>query len=143
MAQAEPTRQLAIVTCMDARIDLPRALDLAPGEAHVLRNAGGVVTDDMIRSLAISQRRLGTREVMVIQHTRCGMMSITDEEFAGELEEAAGTLPPFAIEAFSDLESSVRDSVQRARESPFLLHTDAVRGFIYDIESHQVSELSV
>jgi carbonic anhydrase len=140
---AAPKRRVAIVTCMDARIDVYDALGLSPGEAHVLRNAGGVITDDVIRSLAISQRRLGTREVMVIQHTQCGMMSITDEEFAGELEEAAGEAPPFAIGSFADLETSLSESIQCVRESPFLLHTDAVRGFVYDIESHRLSEVSV
>ncbi len=137
-----PTRQLAIITCMDCRLDLSAALGIGVGEAHVLRNAGGVITDDMIRSLAISQRRLGTREVMVIQHTGCGMQSITDDEFRAELEEAAGVAPPFPIEAFGDLEDSLRQSIARIRRSPFLLHTDSVRGFVYDVGSHHLQEVA-
>jgi carbonic anhydrase len=138
---AKPTRRLAIVTCMDARLDVLGALGLRPGEAHVLRNAGGIVTDDVIRSLAISQRGLDTREVMIIQHTGCGMMSITDEGFAGELEEAAGEPPPFAIGSFADLDTSLRESIRRVQDSRFLLHTDSVRGFSYDVESHRLREV--
>lgn len=137
----EPTRKLAILTCMDCRIDIAAAIGLQRGDAHVLRNAGGVVTDDTIRSLAISQRKLGTREVMVVHHTDCGMQKITDEEFRAELEREAGAAPEFPIGAFADLEDSVRESVRRLRESPFLLHRDAVRGYVYDVDAHQVREI--
>jgi carbonic anhydrase len=140
-APAAPARRLAIVTCMDARLDLFGALGLEVGEAHILRNAGGLVTDDMLRSLAISQRKLGTREVMVIQHTSCGMQGITDEEFRAELVRDTGVEPPFAALAFTDLEASVRRSVERLAESPFLPHRDAVRGFVYDVETHQLREV--
>jgi carbonic anhydrase len=138
-----PARSLAIVTCMDSRLDVFAALGLGGGEAHVLRNAGGVITDDMIRSLAISQRRLGTRGVMLIQHTDCGMQSITDDGFRAELQDATGVAPAFAIESFSDLEVNVRQSILRVRRSPFLQHTDGVRGFVYDIDSHRLREVVV
>jgi carbonic anhydrase len=140
---ARPSRQLAIVTCMDARIDVLAALGLSVGEAHVLRNAGGVITDDVIRSLAISQRRLGTREVMLIHHSKCGMQTLTDDGFRAELREATGVAPAFAIESFADVESDVRQSILRVRRSPFLLHRDHVRGFVYDVDSHLLDELHV
>jgi len=136
-----PTRALAIVTCMDARLDLLVALGLRVGEAHVLRNAGGVVTDDVIRLLAISQRRLGTREVMLVHHTDCGMQKLGDDEFRAELREATGTAPPFAIESFDDVESDVRQSLLRVRRSPFLAHRDQVRGFVYDVRTHSLREV--
>jgi len=136
-----PTRRVAVVTCMDARLDVYAALGLQTGEAHVLRNAGGVVSDDVIRSLAISQRRLGTREVMVVHHTRCGMQTLTDDEFREELLRETGTTPPFAIESFADLEDDVRQSVLRVRRSPFLAHRDQVRGFVYDVDSHLLREV--
>lgn len=140
---AEPTRRVAIVTCMDARLDVLGALGLQPGEAHVLRNAGGAVTDDVIRSLAISQRRLGTREAMLVHHTDCGMQKLDEEGFREELREATGTSPPFAIESFSDLDADVRQSVLRARRSPFLPHRDAIRGFVYDVDTHRLREVEV
>ncbi len=136
-----PARQLAIVTCMDARIDLYAALGLENGEAHILRNAGGVITDDVIRSLAISQRRLGTREIVLIHHTRCGMQTITDDGFRAELQEATGMAPSFAIESFTDVDADVRQSIARIRRSPFLLHTDAVRGFVYDVDTGLLREV--
>jgi carbonic anhydrase len=139
----EPSRRLTIVACMDARLDVYAALGLEDGEAHVLRNAGGVVTDDVIRSLAISQRKLGTREVMLIHHTDCGMQKISDEEFRAELQEATGVAPPFAIGAFADLEGDVRESILRVRRSPFVLHRDRVRGFVYDVETHRLREVVV
>ena len=129
-----PTRRLAIVTCMDSRIDVFAALGLGDGEAHVLRNAGGVITDDVIRSLAISQRRLGTEEVMLIHHTDCGMGLITDDGFRAELQEATGMAPAFAIESFVDVEANVRQSIFRIRHSVFLPHRDRVRGFVYDVD---------
>ncbi len=142
-ADARPSRRVAVVACMDARLDVFAALGLSPGEAHVLRNAGGVVTDDVIRSLAISQRRLGTREVMLIHHTGCGMQTLDDEEFRSELESDAGVAPPFRIESFSDLDADVRESVLRVRRSPFLSHRDRVRGFVYDVESRRLREVEV
>ncbi len=138
-----PSRRLAIVTCMDSRLDVFAALGLGQGEAHVLRNAGGVITDDVIRSLAISQRKLGTREVMLIHHTDCGLMKITDDGFRAELQDASGVAPSFAIESFSDLDVDVRQSVLRVRRSPFLLHRDAVRGFVYDVDTHALREVDV
>ena len=137
----EPQRQLAIVTCMDSRLDVFAALGLGPGEAHVLRNAGGIITDDVIRSLAISQRRLGTREVMLIHHTDCGMQKITDDGFRMELQETTGVSPSFAIESFQDVEADVRQSILRVRRSVFLPHRDVVRGFVYDVDSHQLREV--
>jgi carbonic anhydrase len=137
----EPSRRLAIVTCMDSRLDVFAALGLGDGEAHVLRNAGGVVSDDVIRSLAISQRRLGTREVMLIHHTDCGMEKISDEGFRVELEEATGIVPEFPIESFERVDDSVRESLRRVRHSPFIPHRDVVRGFVYDVDSHRLREV--
>ncbi|HEX7059665.1 MAG TPA: carbonic anhydrase [Solirubrobacterales bacterium] len=138
-----PSRRLAIVTCMDSRLDVFAALGLGDGEAHVLRNAGGVITDDAIRSLAVSQRRLGTREVMLIHHTDCGMQTLTDDGFRAELQEATGVAPAFAIESFDDVETDVRQSILRVRRSPFLPHRDAVRGFVYDVDTHRLREVEV
>ncbi|MGD0980083.1 MAG: carbonic anhydrase [Solirubrobacteraceae bacterium] len=138
-----PSRQLAVVTCMDSRLDVFAALALRDGEAHILRNAGGVVTDDVIRSLAVSQRRLGTRAVMLIHHTDCGMQALTDDGFRAELQQATGVAPAFAIESFVDVDSDVRQSIMRVRRSPFLPHTDNVRGFVYDVDSHRLREVEV
>jgi carbonic anhydrase len=137
----QPSRRLAIVTCMDSRLDVFAALGLGDGEAHVLRNAGGVVSDDTIRSLAISQRKLGTREVMLIHHTDCGMEKLTDDSFREELREQAGVAPAFAIESFSDVDASVRQSILRVRRSDFIPHRDAVRGFVYDVDTHRLREV--
>jgi carbonic anhydrase len=139
--EVSPKRRLAIVTCMDSRLDVFAALGLGHGEAHILRNAGGVITDDVIRSLAVSQRRLGTREVMLIHHTDCGLMKITDDGFRAELQADSGIAPTFAIESFSDLDADVRQSILRVRRSPFLAHRDAVRGFVYDVDSHRLREV--
>jgi carbonic anhydrase len=139
----EPRLRLAVVTCMDSRLDVFAALGLESGEAHVLRNAGGVVSDDVIRSLAISQRRLGTREVMLIHHTDCGMQKITDDGFRTELMETAGVAPAFAIESFTDVEADVGQSILRVRRSPFLPHRDRVRGFVYDVDDHRLREVEV
>ena len=136
-----PRRELAVVTCMDARLDVSAALGLEVGDAHVLRNAGGVITDDVIRSLAVSQRRLGTRAVMVIHHTDCGMMTITDDGFRAELLQDAGIAPAFAVESFTDLEADVRQSILRVRRSPFLPYRDSVRGFVYDVDTHRLTEI--
>jgi carbonic anhydrase len=138
-----PSRKLAIVTCMDSRLDVFAALGLSDGEAHVLRNAGGVITDDVIRSLAVSQRRLGTREVMLIHHTDCGMQTLTDDGFRAELQDATGVAPAFAIESFSDVDADVRQSILRVRRSAFLLHRDQVRGFVYDVDTHRLREIHV
>lgn len=138
-----PRRKLAIVTCMDSRLDVFAALGLGHGEAHVLRNAGGVITDDVIRSLAISQRKLETREVMLIHHTNCGMQTLTDDGFRAELQEATGVAPAFAIESFSDADADVRQSILRVRRSAFVPHRDVVRGFVYDVDSHRLHEVEV
>jgi carbonic anhydrase len=138
-----PQRRLAIVTCMDSRLDVFAALGLGHGEAHVLRNAGGVITDDVIRSLAISQRKLGTREVMLIHHTDCGMQKLTDDGFRAELQEATGVAPAFAIESFADADADVRQSILRVRRSEFVPHRDLVRGFVYDVDSHRLHEVRV
>jgi carbonic anhydrase len=138
-----PRRRLAIVTCMDSRLDVFAALGLRDGDAHILRNAGGVITDDVIRSLAVSQRRLLTREVMLIHHTDCGMQSLTDDGFRAELQEATGLAPAFAIESFTDLDAAVRQSILRVQRSPFLLHRDLVRGFVYDVDDHRLREVYV
>jgi carbonic anhydrase len=141
--EIEPTRRLVIVTCMDSRLDVFAALGLREGEAHILRNAGGVITDDVIRSLAVSQRRLGTREVMLIHHTDCGMQKLTDDGFRAELQAATGLAPAFAIESFTDLVADVRQSILRVRRSPFLLHRDRARGFVYDVDTHRLREVAV
>jgi carbonic anhydrase len=136
-----PRRALAVVTCMDSRLNVFAALGLADGDAHILRNAGGVITDDVIRSLAISQRRLGTREVMLVHHTDCGLQRITDDGFRAELQAATGVAPAFAIESFTDVDANVRQSILRVRRSDFLRHRDAVRGFVYDVDSHMLREV--
>ena len=136
-----PRRRLVVVTCMDSRVDVFAALGLRGGDAHILRNAGGVITDDVIRSLALSQRRLGTREVMLVHHTDCAMQSLTDDGFRAELQAATGLAPAFAIESFTDLEADVRQSMLRIRRSPFVLHRDVVRGFVYDVDTHRLDEV--
>jgi len=136
-----PNRKLAIVTCMDSRIDVFAALGLKGGEAHILRNAGGVVTDDVIRSLAVSQRKLGTREVMLIHHTDCGMQKLTDDGFRAELQAATGVAPAFAIESFTDVEEDVRQSLRRVRRSEFVPYREVVRGFVYDVDTHRLREV--
>jgi carbonic anhydrase len=138
-----PSRRLAIVTCMDSRLDVFAALGLGNGEAHVLRNGGGVITDDVIRSLAISQRRLGTREIMLVHHTDCGMLTLTDDGFRAELQDATGVAPAFAIESFTDIDADVRQSILRVRRSPFIEHRDHVRGFIYDVDTSRLREVTV
>lgn len=137
-----PARPLAVVACMDARIDVYRVLGLEPGEAHVIRNAGGVVTDDVIRSLTISQRLLGTREVVLVHHTGCGMVTFEDTEFRDALEAETGQRPAWHSEAFTDLDQDVRDSIARITGSPFVPHRDAVRGFVLDLETGRLREVS-
>jgi carbonic anhydrase len=136
-----PRRRLAIVACMDSRLDVFAALRLDSGDAHVLRNAGGVITDDVIRSLAVSQRRLGTEAVMLVHHTDCGMETLTDDGFRAELQEATGVAPAFAIESFRDVDADVRQSILRVRRSEFVLHRDNVRGFVYDVDTHALREV--
>jgi carbonic anhydrase len=136
-----PSAGVAVVACMDARLSVYAILGLVEGEAHVIRNAGGVVTDDEIRSLAISQRLLGTREIILIHHTDCGMLTFTDDEFKAAIQEETGIKPPWAAEAFGDLETDVRQSIARIKTSPFIPHTDAVRGFVFDIATGKLSEV--
>jgi len=136
-----PARSLAIVACADARIDVHRILALEEGDAHVIRNAGGVVTDDVIRSLIISQRLLGTREIMLMHHTDCGMLKFRDDDFKDEIEADTGIRPAFALEAFADLEQNVRQSMARIHASPFIPRKDHIRGFIYDCASGKLREV--
>jgi carbonic anhydrase len=137
-----PSLGLAVVACMDARLDVYGILGLHDGEAHVIRNAGGVVTDDAIRSLAISQRLLGTREIVLIHHTECGMLTFTDDDFKASIQEETGLKPPWAAEAFPDLDGDVRQSIARIKASPFVPHTDAVRGFVFDVATGKLNEVS-
>jgi len=138
---AAPSKKVAAVACMDARLNVYDALGLAEGDAHVIRNAGGVVTDDTIRSLAISQRLLGTVEIVLIHHTECGMLTFTDDEFRSSIERETGIKPTWAAESFSDLESDVRQSIARIQASPFIPHKDSVRGFIYDVGTGRLREV--
>jgi carbonic anhydrase len=139
----QPAKQLAVVTCMDSRIDAFAALGLDLGDAHVLRNAGGVVTDDTIRSLALSQRALGTRHIVLIHHTRCGLHGIDEAAFRQQLMDETGMKPPWSLEAFTDLEADVRSSVNRVRTSPYLRHRDSVSGLILDVDSGQLTQVEV
>jgi carbonic anhydrase len=136
-----PGRGVAVVACMDARINVYAVLGLKEGEAHVIRNAGGVITDDEIRSLAISQRLLGTTEIMLIHHTDCGMLTFTDEQFRDAIEADTGVRPDWNAEAFPDLEGNVRTSIARITSSPFIPHTDAVRGFVFDVATGRLAEV--
>jgi len=126
---------------MDARINVYAALGIAEGESHVIRNAGGVVTHDEIRSLAISQRLLGTKEIILIHHTDCGMLTFTDDEFKKGIQQETGIKPEWAAEAFNDLETDVRQSIQRIKQSPFIPHTDQVRGFVFDVATGLLNEV--
>ncbi|NLE72016.1 MAG: carbonic anhydrase [Actinomycetales bacterium] len=137
-----PARRVAVVACMDARLDVHRVLGLAEGDAHVIRNAGGAVTDDVIRSLAISQRLLGTREIVLIHHTDCGMLTFRDDAFRTEIEREVGVRPPWAAEAFEDVVADVRQSIARLRVSPFVPRTDAVRGFVFDVATGRLDEVA-
>jgi carbonic anhydrase len=139
---AAPAKKLAVIACMDARLDPARILGLEVGDAHVIRNAGGVVTDDEIRSLAISQHLLGTEEIVLIHHTDCGMLTISDEEFAQRLEDDTGERPHWRAHAFADLEENVRNSVRLIQESPFVPRTDSVRGFVYDVKTGELREVA-
>jgi carbonic anhydrase len=137
-----PARQVAVLACMDARLNPYGILGLHEGDAHVIRNAGGVVTDDAIRSLTISQRLLGTREIILVHHTDCGMLTFSDDEVKAAIEADTGLRPHFALEAFKDLEEDVRQSLRRVKASPYLLHKDAVRGFVYDVNSGRLREVT-
>ncbi len=137
-----PAKQIAIVACMDARLETGALLRLVEGDAHVIRNAGGVVTDDVIRSLTISQRLLGTREIMLIHHTDCGMLTFKDDDLKQQILDETGIKPQFAMEAFDDLDADVRQSVARVRKSPYIPHKEHVRGFVYDVESGQLREVT-
>ncbi len=137
-----PGSKLAVVACMDARLNVYALLGLSEGEAHVIRNAGGVVTDDEIRSLAISQRLLGTEEIILIHHTDCGMLTFTDDQFKQSIQEDTGIKPEWAAESFSDLDDDVRQSIARIKASPFIPHKDAVRGFIFEVETGRLREVS-
>jgi carbonic anhydrase len=137
----QPSLKVALLTCMDARIRVFAVFGLLQGEAHVLRNAGGVVTDDVIRSLALSQRKLGTREVMIIQHTNCGLQTVTEDGFKDELEKASGLRPTWSVEAFREVKDSVRTSMNRVRHAPYLLYPDHVRGFVYDVQTGELTEV--
>ena len=136
-----PAKKLAVLACMDARLDVYALLGLEPGESHVIRNAGGVVTDDEIRSLAISQRLLGTEEIILIHHTDCGMLTFTDDEFKKSIQDETGIKPEWAAEAFTDLDEDVRQSIARIKASPFIPRKDAVRGFVFDVATGRLNEV--
>jgi carbonic anhydrase len=137
-----PGRKLAIVACMDARVSPYALLGLNEGDAHVIRNAGGVVTDDEIRSLAISQRLLGTEEIMVIHHTDCGMLTFNDDDFKAQIEQDTGIKPQWAVESFNDLDQDVRQTIARIKASPFIPHKESVRGFVYEVETGRLREVT-
>src|SRR2546427_11913303 len=137
-----PAKRVAVVACMDARLNPYGLLGLQEGDAHVIRNAGGVVSEDVIRSLAISQRLLGTREIVLIHHTDCGMLTFTDDQVKAQIEADTGIRPPFALEAFPDPDDDVRQSIARIQASPFIPNKDAVRGFIYEVEKGTLREVT-
>ena len=136
-----PSKRVAVLACMDARLDVHRILGLEEGEAHVIRNAGGVATDDAIRSILISQRLLGTEEVILIHHSDCGMLTFKDDELKAQIERETGIRPGFALEAFADVEEDVRQSVARIEASPFIPEKTSIRGFVYDVKSGRLSEV--
>src|SRR6195256_6580590 len=137
-----PAKKLAVIACMDARINVYGALGLEEGDAHVIRNAGGVVTDDEIRSLAISQRLLGTEEIILVHHTDCGMLTFHDDDFNAQVQEDTGIKPEWAAEAFDDLDKDVRQSIARIKASPFIPNKDSIRGFVYEVETGRLREVS-
>src|ERR671926_63250 len=137
-----PAKGAAVVACMDARLDVHKILGLGEGDAHVIRNAGGVITDDEIRSLAISQRLLGTKEIMLIHHTDCGMLTFGDDEFRRQVQDDTGIKPEWPAEAFADLEEDVRQSIARIKASPFIPNKGQVRGFVYEVETGRLREVS-
>ena len=137
-----PAKGVAVIACMDARLNVYAILGLGEGEGHVIRNAGGVVTDDAIRSLAISQRLLGTSEIILIHHTDCGMLTFTDDGFKRSIQDETGIKPPWSAEAFGDLAEDVRQSIARIKASPFVPHRDSIRGFVFDVATGRLSEVS-
>ena len=137
-----PGKKVAVLACMDARLNPYGLLGLAEGDAHVIRNAGGVVTDDEIRSLSISQRLLGTEEIILIHHTDCGMLTFTDDGFKASIQEETGLKPAWSAEAFGDLDTDVRQSIARIKASPFIPNKDSVRGFVYEVETGKLREVS-
>jgi carbonic anhydrase len=137
-----PSRRVAVLACMDARLIPSRVLGLGEGEAHILRNAGGVVTDDAIRSVALSQHLLGTEEIILLHHTDCGMLNVTDEEFASTLEQETGQRPEWSAQSFTDLDEDVREQIRRLRESPFIPRKDSIRGFVYDVKTGDLREVT-
>jgi carbonic anhydrase len=137
-----PARHVAVVACMDARLNVYAILGLNEGDAHVIRNAGGVITDDQIRSLAISQRLLGTREIILIHHTDCGMLTFTDDQFKRAIQDETGIKPSWSAEAFPDLDEDVRQSIARIKASPFIPQKDAIRGFVFDVATGKLNEVS-
>jgi len=137
-----PAKHVAVVACMDARLNPYGLLGLSEGDAHVIRNAGGVITADQLRSLAISQRLLGTTEIILIHHTDCGMLTFTDDGFKASIQDEVGVKPAWAAEAFSDLDTDVRQSLRRVREDPFIPVKDSVRGFVYEVETGKLREIS-
>jgi carbonic anhydrase len=136
-----PAKHVAVLACMDARLDVHKILGLNDGDAHVIRNAGGVATDDAIRSLVISQRLLGTREIVLVHHTDCGMLTFKDDDVKGQIESETGIRPPFALESFSSLEDDVQQSIARIQASPFIPNKSSVRGFIYNVKSGRLDEV--
>jgi carbonic anhydrase len=138
-----PAKHLAVLACMDARLDVHKILGLNEGDAHVIRNAGGVATDDAIRSLVISQRLLGTNEIILIHHKDCGMLTFKDDEVKRQIESEVGIRPAFALEAFPDLEEDVRQSIARIQASPFIPNKSSVRGFVYDVSSGKLEEVKI
>ena len=130
-----PAKRVAVVSCMDARFNPATVLGLSDGDAHVIRNAGGVVTDDAVRSLAISQRLMGTTEIVLVHHTDCGMLTFTDDEVKAQIEAETGIRPPFALEAFSDVDADVRQCMARIKASPFIPHRDAIMGYVYEMDT--------
>src|SRR4051812_20286064 len=137
-----PAKRVAVIACMDARLNPYGLLGLQEGDAHVIRNAGGVVTDDAIRSLAISQRLLGTEEIILIHHTDCGMLTFKDDEFKASIQQETGIKPEWAAEAFGDLDEDMRQSIARIKASPFIPRTDSVRGFVYEVETGRLREVT-
>jgi len=140
--RVEPSRRLAVVACMDSRMDTSEILGLRHGEAHIIRNAGGVITDDVIRSLCLSQRFLGTREVILVHHTDCGLQRVGEDEFKESLERELGVRPGWLLESFSDPHADVAQSMRRLEMNPFILHRDQIRGFVYDVETGVLHEVT-
>ena len=141
--QVEPQRQLAVVTCMDSRMDIFKLLGLENGEAHIIRNAGGVITDDVIRSLCLSQRALGTREIVLVHHTDCGLLNLDEDAFRTGLEDELGVKPWWSLEAFTDAARDVIQSIQRLQLTPFIPHKEAISGFVYDVDTGRLEQVSV